>query len=105
MRKEQFRRHRVVEDVQRGESQTSGRLVLMEVFLRYKIPGRSPHSRGRSFHRFRQDSYECQPRREESLLPSSKQELRIKRSLPIGRSFFWLLPVRLPCLTSTCTND
>jgi hypothetical protein len=101
MREEQLCRYRVIQDVQRGKSREPGPLVLIRVLLRHEVPGRGPHSRGRSFHRFRQDSYKCQPGREESLLPSSQQELRIKRSLPIRRSFFWILPVRLPFSPST----
>jgi len=100
MRQEQFCRYRVVQDVQRGKLPISGQLVLIKVILRHEIPGRSAHSRGRSVYRFRQDSYKCQPGREESLLQSSQQELRIKCSLFIRRSFFWLLPVRLPFLAT-----
>jgi hypothetical protein len=53
MREEQLCGYRVIQDVQRGKSREPGRLVLIRVLLRHEVSGRGPHTRGRSFHRFR----------------------------------------------------
>jgi hypothetical protein len=67
----------------------------MADILRYQVSGRSTHPGGRGLYRLCQDSHQRQCRGETSVLQSSQQELRIKRSLPIRRCIFRVLSVRI----------